>query len=100
MLGSIAQSQKNEKKMTKVNEKQGFSKNVRKNQKILSKYSNLSLIYAHCVHLKMRKDTRDRKDKKDTKYTYYIGCLLILLLVKSTLGTFLLLTICLLHLYI
>ena len=32
-------------------------------------YNNLSLIYAHCVHKKMRKDTRNRKDTRGTKYT-------------------------------
>ena len=37
---------------------------------------------------KLRKDTRDRKDTRGTKYTYYNGCFLILLLVKSRLGTF------------
>ena len=36
----------------------------------------------------MRKDTRDRKDMRGTKCTYYNTCFLILLLVKSRLGTF------------
>ena len=35
----------------------------------------------------MRKDTRYRKDTRGTKYTYYNGCFLIVLLVKSRLGT-------------
>ena len=41
----------------------------------------------------MRKDMRDRKDTRGTKYTYYNGCFLILLLIKSRLGTFPLLTV-------
>ena len=36
---------------------------------------------------------RDRKDTRGTKYTYYNGCFLILLLIKSRLGTFPLLTV-------
>ena len=36
----------------------------------LLKCSNLSLIYAHCVRRKKRKDMRDRKDMRGTKYTY------------------------------
>ena len=36
----------------------------------------------------MHKDTRYCKDTRGTKYTYYNGCFLILLLVKSRLGTF------------
>ena len=60
-------------------------------------YSNLSLIYTHCVHRKMRKDTRYRINTRGTKYTYYNGCFLILLLVKSKLGTFQLLVIRLLY---
>ena len=35
----------------------------------LYKYSNLSLIYAHCVHRKKKM----RKDMRGTKYTYYNG---------------------------
>ena len=50
-------------------------------------YSNLSLIYAHCVHRKLRKDMRG------TKYTYCNGYFLIFLLIKSTLKTFPLLEI-------
>ena len=61
-------------------------------------YSNLSLIYTHCVHRKVRKDTRYRRDTRGTKYTYYNDYFLILLLVKSRLGTFLLLKIRLLYL--
>ena len=58
-----------------------------------------SRLITHIVSTeKMRKDTRDRKDTRGTKYTYYNGCFLILLLVKSRLGTFSLLTICLLYL--
>ena len=41
-----------------------------------------------CPQKKMRKDMRDRKDMRGTNYTYYISCFLILLLIKSRLGTF------------
>ena len=60
-----------------------------------------SRLYTHIVSTeKVRKDTRDRKDTRGSKYTYYCGCFLILLLVISRLGTFLLLTTCLLYLKI
>ena len=62
-------------------------------------YTVTSRLFTHIVSTeKMHKDTRDRKDTRGTKYTYYNGCFLILLLVKSRLGTFPLLTICLLYL--
>ena len=58
-----------------------------------------SRLFTHIVSKeKVRKDTRDRKETRGTKYTYYNGCFLILLLVKSRLRTFPLLTICLLNL--
>ena len=58
-----------------------------------------SRLYTHIVSTeKVRKDTRDRKDTRCTKYTYYNGCFLILLLVKSRLGTVQLLTVCLFYL--
>ena len=46
---------------------------------------------------KIRKDTRCRKDTKGIKHAYNNGCFLILLLVKSKLGTFHFLTIRLLY---
>ena len=56
-----------------------------------------SRLFTHIVSTeKMRKDMRDRKDMRGTKYTYYNSCFLILLLIKSRLGTFPLLTTCLL----
>ena len=62
-------------------------------------YSNLSVIYAQCVHKKNREDTSERKDTRSIKHTYYNGCFLILLLVKSRLRTFQLLTIRLLYFF-
>ena len=58
-----------------------------------------SRLFTHIVSTKkMRKDMRDRKDMRGTNYTYCISCFLILLLIKSRLGTFPLLTTCLLYL--
>ena len=58
-----------------------------------------SRLFTHIVSTeKMRKYMRDRKDTRGTKYNNYNGCFLILLLVKSRLRTFPLLTICLLNL--
>ena len=37
---------------------------------------------------KRRKDISDHKDMRATNYTYYNSCFLILLLIKSRLGTF------------
>ena len=48
----------------------------------------------------MRKDMRDCKDTRDIKHTYYNVFTFLLLLVKSRLKTFRLLTICLLYLKI
>ena len=60
-----------------------------------------SRLFTHIVSTeKMRKDTRDRKDTRGTKCTYCNGCFLILLLLKSRLWTFPLLTICLLFVYL
>ena len=61
------------------------------------KHTVTSRLFTHIVSTeKLRKDTRDRKDTRGTKYTYYNTCL-ILLLVKSRLGTFPLLVVCLLY---
>ena len=58
-----------------------------------------SRLFTHIVSTeKARKDMRDRKDTRGTKYTYYNGCFLILLLVKSRLGTFPLFKVCLIYL--
>ena len=62
-------------------------------------YTVTSRLFTHIASTeKMRKDMRDRKDMRCTKYTYYNGYFLILILIKSILGTFPLLTICLLYL--
>ena len=48
-----------------------------------------SRLFTHIVSTeKMYKDMRDRKEMRGTNYTYYISCFLILLLIKSRLGTF------------
>jgi len=58
-----------------------------------------SRLFTHIVSTeKMRKDMRDRKDIRGTKNTYCNGYFLLLLLVKSILGTFHFLTICLIFL--
>ena len=60
-----------------------------------------SRLFTHIVSTeKVRKDIRERKDTRGTKYTYYNDCFLILLLIKSKMGTFPLLTTCLLNLLI
>ena len=60
-----------------------------------------SCLFTHIVSTeKMGKDMRDRKDMRGTKYTNYNSCFLILLSIKSILGTSPLFTICLLYLYI
>ena len=60
-----------------------------------------SRLFTHIVSTeKVRKDMRDRKDTRGTKYTYYNDSFLILVLVKSRLGIFPLLTTCLLNLLI
>ena len=58
--------------------------------------SLLACLRTLCPHKKKRKDTRDLKDMRATNYTYCISCFLILLLIKSRLGAFPLLTTCLL----
>ena len=58
-----------------------------------------SCLFTHIVSTeKMLKEMRDRKDMGGTNYTYNISCFLILLLTESSLGTFPLLTTCLLYL--
>ena len=58
-----------------------------------------SRLFTHIVSTeKMRKDMRDRKDNRGTKYTNCNCYFLILLLIKSILGIFPLLTIFLLYL--
>ena len=61
-----------------------------------------SRLFPHIVSTeKSRKEMRDRKDTRGVKHTYYNGSFFfILLLVKSRLRTFRLLTICLLYLKI
>ena len=47
-----------------------------------------SRLFTHIVSTeKMGKDMRDRKDMRGTKYTNYNSCFLILLSIKSILGT-------------
>ena len=66
---------------------------------LLKGYTFISRLFTHIVSTeKLRKDMRDRKDMRGTNYTYYISCFLILLLIKSKLRTFLLLTTCLFYL--
>ena len=79
-----------------------FSK-LKKNYliKVILDSTVTSRLFTHIVSTeKVRKDMRDRKDMRGTNYTYYISCFLILVLIKSRLGTFPLLTTYLLYLYI
>ena len=58
-----------------------------------------SRLFTHIVSKeKIRKGKSDLKDMRGTNYTYFVSCFLILLLIKSRLGTFPLLTTCLLNL--
>ena len=63
---------------------------------IFSFTANSPYLRTLCV----QKNAKDHKDMRGTKYTYCNNCFLKLLLVKSRLGTFPLLTICLLYLQI
>ena len=48
-----------------------------------------SRLFTHIVSKeKIRKGMSDRKDMRGTNYTYFVSCFLILLLIKSRLGTF------------
>ena len=57
----------------------------------LNQITVTSRLFTHIVSTeKMRNDIRDRKDMRGTNCSYYISCFLILLIIKSRFGTFIL----------